>query len=235
MSFAAALGTRLGRSTTAVSSRSLHSTAVAQAGRNKKKVDFRAAAIRNRKEHAHIYDEQDRAYVWDDLGDWEYDDHHTYGHLLMDSVRDVRKYARMIKFEHPTLAEHAKKFTPPGPKHILRFESSVTMGDKVQAQDRKVVMRVQVADLGLKGAELHKFLLLVGVRYNPETDELKMSETRETTSLLNKKRLADTLNQLIAEAKKADDTFADVPLDFRYHDYKYKMPYPQEWLPKTDK
>ncbi|KAJ1843301.1 37S ribosomal protein S24, mitochondrial, partial [Coemansia sp. RSA 2703] len=187
----------------------------------------------NRKEHAEIYDEQDRDYDIETVEDWEYDDHHTYGHLLLDNVRDVRKYVRLMKFEHPTLAQHAKPFKAPSEAHILRFERTVTMGDKTQAQDRKVVLRVQVAKLGLKGPELHKFLLLVGSRYNPETDELKMSEDREITSLLNKKRLADTLNQLISEAKKTDDMFSDVALDFTYHKYKHKMAFPEEWLPKV--
>ncbi|KAJ1802063.1 37S ribosomal protein S24, mitochondrial [Coemansia sp. RSA 2599] len=222
------------RQTTQTITRSLHASGVQLVGRSKRKVNFKAHAIKNRKEHAEIYDEQDRAYDMEHMGDWEYDDHHTYGHLLMDNIRDVRKYVRLMKFEHPTLAQHAKPFRPPPSTHVLRFESTVTVGDKVQAQDRKVVLRVKVSQLGLKGPELHKFLLLVGVRYNPETDEIKMSESREATSLLNKKRLADTLNVLIAEAKKKDDMFADVPLDFSYHKYKYKMPFPAEWLPKSN-
>ncbi|KAI7830042.1 mitochondrial ribosomal subunit protein-domain-containing protein [Kickxella alabastrina] len=208
--------------------RALHASSVSLTGRNKKKVNFKAHAIKNRKEHAEIYDEQDRAYDMEHMEDWEYDDHHTYGHLFLESIRDVRKYVRMMKFEHPTLAQHAKAFKPPqADTHFLKFESSVL------AQDRKVVLRLQVAKLGLKGAELHKFLLLVGVRYNPQTDELKMSENREATSLLNKKKLADTLVELIAEAKKKDDMFADVPLDFAYHGYKHKMPFPTEWLSKA--
>ncbi|KAJ2778266.1 37S ribosomal protein S24, mitochondrial [Coemansia interrupta] len=213
--------------------RSLHTTSIAQVGRNKRKVNFKACAIKNRKEHAEIYDEQDRAYDIETVGDWEYDDHHTYGHLLLDNVRDVRKYVRLMKFEHPTLAQYARPFRVPSSEHVLRFERSVTMGDKTQAQDRKVVLRVRVAQLGLKGPELHKFLLLVGVRYDPQTDELKMSEDREATSLLNKKRLADTLNQLIGEAKKKDDMFGDVALDFTHRKYKHKMAFPEEWLPKT--
>ncbi|KAJ2013038.1 37S ribosomal protein S24, mitochondrial [Coemansia sp. S610] len=61
-----------------------------------------------------------------------------------------------------------------------------------------------------------------------------MSESRELSSLLNKKRLADTLDALIAEANKKDDSFADVLLDFKYCDYKPKAKFPLEWLPKAD-
>ncbi|KAI9501309.1 mitochondrial ribosomal subunit protein-domain-containing protein, partial [Coemansia spiralis] len=166
----------------------------------------------------------------EDLEDWEFDDHHYYGHLLMESVRDVRKYVRQMKFEFPTLAEHAKPFRAPPAPNILQFESSSTMGEKFQAEDRKVVLRVKVAKLGLTGTELHKFILLAGVRYNPRKDELKMSESREISSLLNKKRLGDTLAALIAEAKNDADSFIDVPLDFRHVGYKPKAYFPKEWM-----
>ncbi|KAJ2828252.1 37S ribosomal protein S24, mitochondrial [Coemansia erecta] len=165
----------------------------------------------------------------------QYDDHHTAGHLLLESIRDVRKYMRQAEFEIPTLAEHAKPFTPPSAREILHFERSVTIGEEYLAQDRKVLLRLKVSHLGLKGAELHKFILLAGERYNPETDELKMSEKRESTSLMNKKRLADTLVALITEAKNSDDTFKDVPLDFSYRGYKPAPEFPKEWLHKRAK
>ncbi|KAI9470263.1 mitochondrial ribosomal subunit protein-domain-containing protein [Coemansia mojavensis] len=186
-----------------------------------------------RKEHSQIYEEEDQFFDLEEMTEWEYDDHHTFGHLLLDSVRDVRKYLRQIQFEHPTLAKHAKPFQPLPKQNILQFERSFTMGEKYLAQDRKAVLRVKVAQLGLKDLELRKFLLLAGVRYNPETDELKMSESREATSLLNKKRLADTLVSLITEAKKKDDMFADVPLEFSYHKYKPNPALPAEWLRKS--
>ncbi|KAJ2802245.1 37S ribosomal protein S24, mitochondrial [Coemansia guatemalensis] len=160
--------------------------------------------------------------------------HHTFGHLLLESVRDVRKYERMIEFELPTLSEHAKPFKPPSSECILHFESSATMGEKFLAQDRKVVLRVKVAKLGLKTPELHKFLLLVGVRYNPQADELKMSEDREATSLLNKKRLADTLTTLIAQAKNKE-SFADVPLDYTYLNREPIKNIPRKWTANLSK
>ncbi|KAI8319433.1 hypothetical protein GQ54DRAFT_299342 [Martensiomyces pterosporus] len=213
--------------------RGMHASAIQLAGRKKNMANFKAAAIKNRKEHSEIYDDQDSMFDIDDMETWEYNDHHTYGHLLLESIRDVRKYARLVKFELPTLAEHAKPFRPPPASHCLRFERSFTLGDRDLADDRKVVLRVTVSQLGLKGPELHKFLLLAGVRYNPETDELKMSEGREATSLLNKKRLADTLSALVAESKKKDDMFADVPLDFAHHTHKPRASFPAEWLPKA--
>ncbi|KAJ1796399.1 37S ribosomal protein S24, mitochondrial [Coemansia sp. RSA 2399] len=168
----------------------------------------------------------------DDLEDGESDDHHLYGHLLLESIRDVRKYTRQMKFEHPSLADYKKPFQAPPESHILEFESSATMGEKVQAHDRKVMMRVKVSKLGLSAPELRKFVLLAEARYNPQRDELKMSESREVSSLLNKKRLADTLAALITEAKKKDDSFADVPLDFVHYKYKPKPVFPESWTPE---
>ncbi|KAJ2481929.1 37S ribosomal protein S24, mitochondrial [Coemansia sp. RSA 2131] len=159
-------------------------------------------------------------------------DFHTYAHLLANSINDVKKYLRQMHVEFPTLAQHASPFNPPPENKFLRFERSVTIGDKHLSDDRKVLLRLQVSKLGLKGAELRKFLLLVGDRYNPEIDELKMSENRESSSLLNKKVLADTLIALITEAKKTDDQFADIPLDFSSRGYKPAPKFPTEWLPK---
>ncbi|KAJ2714712.1 37S ribosomal protein S24, mitochondrial [Coemansia spiralis] len=218
----------------ACGTRGLHATAAQLAGRNR--VRFKDQAIASRKANSEWHDEED-AMAEDEssMTEWEFDNHHTYGHLLLESIRDVRKYARQIKYELPTLAEHAKPFRPPPAQNVLRFERSVTMGEKFQAQDRKVVLRVKVAQLGLGAAELHKFVLLAGPRYNPETDELKMSEKRELSALLNKKRLADMFTALLAEAKKADDSFADMPLDFSHHKHKPVPVFPSAWLPKLDK
>ncbi|KAJ1729740.1 37S ribosomal protein S24, mitochondrial [Coemansia biformis] len=218
----------------ACGARGVHSTAAQLAGRNK--ANFKRHAVANRKAHSEIYETEEATFENDkSISDWEFDNHHTYGHLLLESIRDVRKYARQIKYELPALAEHARPFQPPPAHSVLRFERTVTMGEKFLAQDRKVVLRVTVSQLGLAGPELHKFILLAGARYNPETDELKMSEKREITSLLNKKRLADTLASLLAEAKKSDDAFADVPLDFSHHKYRPEPAFPGEWLPKPSK
>ncbi|KAJ1733550.1 37S ribosomal protein S24, mitochondrial [Coemansia sp. Benny D160-2] len=220
---------RLSSAATAAAGRHLHTSAVQQVGR-KKKVLPRVTKSQ-RREHALAIDQEDQENDIENMGEWDGDDHHLYGHLLMESIRDVRKYARQMKFEHPALAEFKKPFTAPSASQILRFESSATMGEKSQAKDRKVVMRVKVQDLGLDALVLRKFVLLAGPRYNPQTDELIMSESRELASLLNKKRLADTLVALIEEAKKKDDSFVDVPLDFVHCKYKPKPAFPKSWNP----
>ncbi|KAJ1846106.1 37S ribosomal protein S24, mitochondrial [Coemansia sp. RSA 2706] len=216
--------------------RNVHVSGVQPVGRKSRKEigKYKQHQAAERKVRAEIYKEEDQAYGMEEVPEFEYNDHHTFGHMLLESVRDVRKYARQTKYELPTLAEHARPFRLPPSQNILQFERSFTMGEKYLAQDRKVVLRVKVAKLGLKGAELRKFVLLAGVRYTPETDELRMSESREITSLLNKKRLADTLVELIAEAKKQDDTFADVPMDFSYREFKPKPRVPRRWLSEQE-
>ncbi|KAJ2548288.1 37S ribosomal protein S24, mitochondrial, partial [Coemansia sp. RSA 1933] len=159
--------------TTAV--RLIHASAVQQVGRKRRG----GVPSSERKLHAALYEQEDQENDIDELQEWDNDDHHVYGHMLMDGIRDVRRYARQMKFEHPTLAEYKKPFRAPSKSHILEFESSATMGEKIQANDRKVVMRVKVSRLGLSASELHKFVLLAESRYNPQKDELKMSESRE--------------------------------------------------------
>ncbi|KAJ2081690.1 37S ribosomal protein S24, mitochondrial [Coemansia sp. RSA 988] len=216
----------------AQSTRTLHASAGLLVGR-KHKVFMKKLAAKHRKEQLKVFEAEELEHEKDDAmipPEGKFDDygHHTFGHLLLESVRDVRKYERMIEFELPTLVERAKPFNPPSSECILHFESSATMGEKFLAQDRKVVLRVKVAKLGLKTPELHKFLLLVGVRYNPQSDELKMSEDREATSLLNKKRLADTLTTLIAQAKNKE-SYVDVPLDYNYLNRGHTKNIPRKW------
>ncbi|KAJ1679437.1 37S ribosomal protein S24, mitochondrial [Spiromyces aspiralis] len=174
----------------------------------------------------------ERNFDMEELQTWNHDNHTTFGHLYLENVRDVRQYLRKIKYEIPTLAEYSKPFTPPSERQILRFQRTEHVGVANHPGDRRVTMTVKVSKLGLSDIERHKFLLLVGPRYDPFKDELKMSEDREPTSMENKKRLSDTLDTLIAEAKNKDDMFSDIPLTFP-HAKPRKMPeFPEEWLPQ---
>lgn len=104
------------------------------------------------------------------------------------------------------------------------------MGEKHPAEP-KVVVELASKDLTptyLTEAQRQTFLKLVGTRYNPQTDVVRMSCEQFGSRAQNKRYLADTVNSLIKEAKTGD-SFADIPLDLRHHKPKFRPQFPPEW------
>ncbi len=94
----------------------------------------------------------------------------------------------------------------------------------------KVVLEFCTRDLPkLTEAQRIKLVKLVGVRYNPETDLVKMSCEMFETQAQNKRYLGDLVDTLMAEAQDPTDMFEDVPLDFRHHKPKPKFEFPENW------
>ena len=124
--------------------------------------------------------------------------------------------------------ELAKPFTPPAQDQPLRFRYTTYMGETHPAA-KKIVLEFCTADLPLTPAQRTKLIKLVGVRYNPQTDVVKMSSEMFETQAQNKRYLGDLVDTLIAEAKDKTETFEDVPLDFRHHKYKQKLEFPEAW------
>ncbi|OMJ10087.1 37S ribosomal protein S24, mitochondrial [Smittium culicis] len=174
---------------------------------------------------------RERAFDMNQLEEWKGDDHHILGHWLLNSIRDVRKYVRKEKFEIPTLSEFSKPFALPPKENILKFQTNRVLGKPEDPLNRRVTMTLKVSDLNLSPKDLHVFLLLVGPRYNSETDTLKMSSDSELTSSLNKKKISDTLDALLSEAKNSKEKFEDVPLVKYKHKSKPSYEFPKEWLP----
>ena len=85
------------------------------------------------------------------------------------------------------------------------------------------------ATASLTEAQRIKLIKLAGVRYNPDTDTVKMSSEMFETPAQNKRYLGDLVDTLIKEAKDSEDMFEDVPLDFRHHRPKKKWGFPEEW------
>jgi hypothetical protein len=77
--------------------------------------------------------------------------------------------------------------------------------------------------------EKNKLIKLAGVRYNPSTKLIKMSCESFETQAQNKRYLGDLVDVLIREAKDPQDTFEDVPFDFRHHKPKPVYEFPEEW------
>lgn len=94
----------------------------------------------------------------------------------------------------------------------------------------KIVLEFCTYDLpGLTEAQRIKLIKLVGPRYNPEKDLVKMSCEMFETQAQNKRYLGDLVDTLMEEAKDSAEMFEDIPLDFRHHKYKPKLEFPNEW------
>lgn len=100
---------------------------------------------------------------------------------------------------------------------------------------KKVVVQFCTHDLrSLTEPQRIKFIKLVGVRYNPDTDVVKMSCEKFEEPAQNKRYLGDLVERLIKEAQNEEDMFADVPLDFRHHKPKKRLVYPEGWKLKEE-
>ncbi|KAF9192744.1 hypothetical protein BGZ51_004912 [Haplosporangium sp. Z 767] len=165
------------------------------------------------------------------LEEFKFDDSTTVGHDSLENQREVRKYLRITKYELPKLKAYVKPFQPPSKTQILRFRTSTYIGEINHPAAPKVVLTVDTKSLPLTNAELHKFLLLVGSRYDPVKEQIKMSCEKFQDRSQNFKWLSDTLDKLINEAKKEPEAVSDMPLDLRYaaKHMKPKLRFPKEW------
>ena len=131
-----------------------------------------------------------------------------------------------------TFSEYAKPFDLPGTNQVLRFRYTTYMGESHPAE-KKTVIQFATKDLakaaGLSEAQRIKLIKLAGVRYNPDTDTVKMSSEKYEFAAQNKRYLGDLVAKLVKEAQNEEDMFEDVPLDFRHHKQKKKHVFPEEW------
>lgn len=96
--------------------------------------------------------------------------------------------------------EFAKPFSPPSADQPLRFRYTSYMGEYHPAE-KKVVVEFSPADFGLTDLQQLKLKKLAGTRYNPEKDVIKMSCESFEHQAQNKRYLAETVEQLVAEAR----------------------------------
>ncbi|RDW61037.1 hypothetical protein BP6252_12420 [Coleophoma cylindrospora] len=157
------------------------------------------------------------------------DDIGTLGHMELEHHREMRHYARLAAWEMPLLAKLAKPFEPPTKSQPLRFRYTSYMGEQHPAE-KKVVCEFCVADMpNTTRQQRNKLRKLAGVRYNPETDIIKISSEMYATQAQNKRYLGTLVDKLLTEARDPTDTFADIPLDTRHHVVKTKPKFPKEW------
>ncbi|CAN8105744.1 unnamed protein product [Discula destructiva] len=164
----------------------------------------------------------------DDSDEFDENDMTDIAHAKMEEHREQREYARIAIWEMPLLAQFAKPFQPPTANEPLRFRYTSYMGEYHPAE-KKIVVEFSPADFGLTEVQEMKLKKLAGSRYNPEKDVIKMSCESFEHQAQNKRHLAETVEQMLAEARDPTDTFEDVPLDLRHHKMKIKPKFPLEW------
>jgi small subunit ribosomal protein S35 len=95
---------------------------------------------------------------------------------------------------------------------------------------KKVVLQFCPKDLpNLTEDQRLKLIKLVGTRYNPDNDIIKMACEKFEAPAQNKRYLGDLVNKLIDEAKNGVDSFKDIPLDLRHRKPKKTIKFPEEW------
>ncbi|PWY95224.1 37S ribosomal protein Rsm24 [Aspergillus sclerotioniger CBS 115572] len=176
-------------------------------------------------------DETDEFCIVED-GDEDFNDDEmtSMAYAQLEEHRDIREYTRIAAWDMPFLSQLAQPFTLPHESHILRFRYTTYMGEQHPAEP-KVVVELSSKDLTpkyLTEAQRQTFLKLVGVRYNPQTDIVRMSCEKFALRAQNKRYLGDTIKALIKEAKEGD-AFTDIPLDVRHHKPKVTRRFPESW------
>ncbi|EPX74476.1 ribosomal protein subunit S24 [Schizosaccharomyces octosporus yFS286] len=177
------------------------------------------------------FEPRDEAY----MNELENDIHQNNVSLgLMLEHSKVRQYYRKAAYELPSLTMYSEPYRPRSVDQVLVFESPIEMSSTATPVS-KVVLKFKVSNLPhLQNNERHVLKLLSGVRYNPETDEVKMSCNKYPSSLQNKLFLAECLNSLISESKRLKTKFADVPLDIRHvKKKKQDLRFPKAWLEQS--
>lgn len=155
------------------------------------------------------------------------------GYAELEQHRELREMVRLAAWEMPLLSSLSKPYEEPDTAKLpLRWRYTTYFGEPHPAS-RKVMVEFKVQDLEhqrLNKKHLDKLRKLVGARYNPETDKVKMSCESFETQAQNKRFLGDTIEKLIAEAKDPNaDSFEDVPLDVRHHKFKKVFTFPEDW------
>ncbi|KAF3807590.1 37S ribosomal protein S24 [Colletotrichum gloeosporioides] len=162
------------------------------------------------------------------VDEFDEDDMTSMAHGKLDEIREHRHYHRIMAWEMPLLAKLAKPFEPPAKDEVLRFRYTTYMGEHHPAE-KKVVVEFSPVDLDLTPVQADKLRKLAGPRWNPEKDIIKMSSEKFEHQAQNKRYLSDLVDKLVATAKDPKDTFEDVPLDTRHHQFKEKPRFPVEW------
>ncbi|KAK4946404.1 37S ribosomal protein S24, mitochondrial [Elasticomyces elasticus] len=195
-------------------------------------LDFPEDQMRRQDMNFWAVDEDDEFGQVEEEEPWDDSAITSVAHSELEVHREVREYTRVIAWDMPLLNQFAKPFQPPTEATPLRFRYTTYMGE-VHPAAKKVVVQFCTKDLpNLNEAQRAKLIKLVGPRYNPDTDMVKMSCEKFEAAAQNKRYLGDLVNKLLDEAKTGADKFEDIPVDLRHHKSKKRAEFPEEWKMK---
>lgn len=173
---------------------------------------------------------------------FKYDDIPALGHLQLRNHRVQRQYNRIAAYELPQLSQFAQPYRKRTEKQAVRLRYTTYFGEQHPAES-KVVASFKTSDLkDLTEAQRHKLRLLAGVRYDHETDVVKISATAFSEAAQNVTYIGEILRNLLKEAKDSKDTFADIPLRTSHVEARKrrnknayrKFEYPENWKRPED-
>lgn len=141
----------------------------------------------------------------------------SQAHAELETHREIRAFARKAAWEMPLLGSLSKPFSPPTQATPLRWRYTSYMGEQHPAA-HKVVVEFAPADLpDLNEKQKLKLVKLVGARWNPHKEIVRMSCESFGSQAQNKRFLGETIGKLLAEAKDPKaDSFEDLPQDLRH-------------------
>ncbi|QKX63607.1 uncharacterized protein TRUGW13939_10778 [Talaromyces rugulosus] len=196
-----------------------------------REAEMRFEDVKDRGRGIWANEEDDEFAKTEDGDDVFHDDEMTsMAHAELELHREVREFARIAAWDMPLLSKLAKPFELPKQNQILRFRYTTYLGEQHPAE-HKVIVELSTKDLvpkHLTEKQRETFLKLVGPRYNPDTDIVRMSCEKFSARAQNKRYLGDTIKSLFKEAKEGD-AFTDIPLDLRHHKPKVQHTFPESW------
>lgn len=148
---------------------------------------------------------------------FEYDDIPALGHLQLRDHRVQREYNRIAAYELPQLTKFASEYRPPTSSQVLRFRYTSYL-EEDHPGESKVVVTFKTNDLkDLNDKQRHKLRLLVGSRYNPDTDTVKISSASFPEATQNVRYIGELITKLLIEAKDlSKQSFEDIPLRYSH-------------------
>jgi len=138
--------------------------------------------------------------------------------IIMDSLQRSSTVNCPSLFFSTSPADTSKPQLPPRtvPEEKLKFKVRTYIGGDqgiqwpgtphgIHPSEFKVVMKVQLEDLGLDERQQQRLKFMVGPRYNPDKDELTLVVNRFLNRIENKKYAVFLLENLLIEARKDDN------------------------------